>query len=288
MARPKKEGMDYFPHDTDAVNDEKIEALRLLYGNDGYAFYFILLERIYRTKGFELDVSDAETIQILSGKVGVTVERFNQILETSLKRGCFDKQAYKKKKVLTSDGIKKRANVVVEKRVKMRDKYQQNKGDVSDAETTPETRQSKVKKSKEKESSITPQKQVFNEDSIYLKLSKRLSDSIKNNLPEHKDPDFQKWADDMRKIIEIDKRNPIQVKQVIEWVQNDSFWWKNIMSPSKLRKQYLTLLANMKSPQKKSSYNNNPNQQADPRTKDIEFQKHVAAGNDPDTFEWND
>jgi hypothetical protein len=47
MARPKKEGMDYFPHDTDAVNDEKIEALRLLYGNDGYAFYFILLERIY-------------------------------------------------------------------------------------------------------------------------------------------------------------------------------------------------------------------------------------------------
>ena len=27
MARPIKEGMDYFPHDTDATNDEKIEAL---------------------------------------------------------------------------------------------------------------------------------------------------------------------------------------------------------------------------------------------------------------------
>jgi hypothetical protein len=156
MARPKKEGMDYFPHDTDAVNDEKIEALRLLYGNDGYAFYFILLERIYRTNNFELDVSDAETIQILSKKVDVNEEKFRQMLETSLKRGCFDQQAYEERKVLTSNGIKKRASNVVEKRVKMREKYQQEKDIVSDAETTQETKvetpQSKEKKSKVKKS----------------------------------------------------------------------------------------------------------------------------------------
>jgi DnaD/phage-associated family protein len=157
MARPKKEGMDYFPHDTDAVNDEKIESLRLLYGNDGYAFYFILLERIYRTKGFELDVSDAETIQILAKKVSVSEEKFLKMLETSLKRECFNREAYEERKVITSDGIKKRASVVVEKRVKMRDKYKQTKDDeVSDAETpqgtTGETPQSKVKESKEKKS----------------------------------------------------------------------------------------------------------------------------------------
>ena len=79
MARPIKDGMDYFPHDTDASNDEKVEALRSLYGNDGYAFYFILLERIYRTNEAELDVSDAETIQILARKVSVTTEKFEQI-----------------------------------------------------------------------------------------------------------------------------------------------------------------------------------------------------------------
>lgn len=141
MARPKKEGMDYFPHDTDAVNDEKIESLRFLYGNDGYAFYFILLERIYRAKEFELDISDAETIQILSRKVGVNEEKFLQMLETSLKRNCFDRAAYEERKVLTSEGIKKRASVVVEKRVKMRDKYQQDKEIVSDAETPQETKE---------------------------------------------------------------------------------------------------------------------------------------------------
>ena len=154
MARPQKEGMDYFPHDSDAVNDEKIEALRVLYGNDGYAFYFILLERIYRTAEFELDISDAETIQILSRKIAITEEQFNRILETALKRKCFDREAYEQRGVLTSDGIKKRASVVIEKRESMRSKYQK----VSDAETTQETKaetpQSKVKESKVKERKV--------------------------------------------------------------------------------------------------------------------------------------
>lgn len=155
MARPRKEGMDYFPHDTDAANDEKIEALRALYGNDGYAFYFIMLERIYRTPSFELKVSDAETRQILSRKIAITEEKFNQILLTALRWNCFDNEAYEKRGVLTSDGIKKRAQIVVEKRVKMRKRYE-NKEEISAAETTSETRvetpQSKVKQSKVKQS----------------------------------------------------------------------------------------------------------------------------------------
>src|SRR5690606_22395306 len=101
MARPRKQGLDYFPHDVDASSDEKIEALRALYGNDGYAFYFILLERIYRTPEFEVNISDAETRQILARKVAVTEEKFNQILQTALKWGCFDREEYETRGVLT-------------------------------------------------------------------------------------------------------------------------------------------------------------------------------------------
>lgn len=155
MARPRKSGLDYFPHDTDAVNDEKIEALRALYGNDGYAFYFILLERIYRTNTFEIDISDLETRQILAGKTGISLEKFELILQTALNHGCFDKKVYSKKGVLTSSGIKKRAAVVVDKRRKMRDIYEQKKQGISDAEieeeNLPEMLQSKVKKSKSKD-----------------------------------------------------------------------------------------------------------------------------------------
>jgi hypothetical protein len=149
MARPRKEGMEYFPHDSYAVNDKKIEALRMLYGNDGYAFYFILLETIYQEPNFELDISDAETIQILIRKTSVTEQKFNSMLETSLKRDCFDRESYENRQVLTSNGIKKRATVVTEKRVKMQESYA-SKGNkvsdpISDAETTTETPQSKRK-----------------------------------------------------------------------------------------------------------------------------------------------
>ena len=158
MARPRKQGLDYFPHDVDASNDEKIEALRALYGNDGYAFYFIMLERIYRTPNFELDVSEEFLRQILAKKVAVTPQKFEEMLETALKLGCFDQEAYEKRGVLTSPGIKKRAEIVVKKREKMRQRYEKaqvDRGDyvsggvsdrVSAAETREETPESKVKK----------------------------------------------------------------------------------------------------------------------------------------------
>lgn len=159
MARPKKEGMDYFPHDVDAVNDEKIEALRALYGNDGYAFYFIMLERIYRSNNFQILVSDAETkeetFQILSRKMMLSIEKFNQIFETSLKWNCFDKKLYREKGIITSLGIKKRSKVVVDKREKMKEYYEKKQvvsASETTEETTEETTQSKVKKSKEENS----------------------------------------------------------------------------------------------------------------------------------------
>jgi hypothetical protein len=150
MARPQKCGMDYFPHDTDALTDEKIEALRMLYGNDGYAFYFIMLERIYRTEHFELDVSDAETIQILCKKLNVTEELFNKMLSTALKRGCFDADCYEKTKKLTSTGIKRRANVVIEKRIKSKNDYAERVSATETQQETPTETPQKVHKGEER------------------------------------------------------------------------------------------------------------------------------------------
>jgi hypothetical protein len=174
MARPLAQGLSYFPHDCDASNDEKIEALELLYGADGYAFYFKLLERIYRTNNAELDISDAETRQIIIRKLKVDEQKFNKMLETALRHGCFDAAEYRTRQVLTSVGIKKRAGTVETKRLKMREAYEerlrkkqqeqqddksptaptepQDPASISDAETTPESAQRKEKESKGKES----------------------------------------------------------------------------------------------------------------------------------------
>ena len=125
MPRPRKEGMDYFPHDTDAASDEKVEALRLLFGNDGYAFYFILLERIYRTSGAELDISAPETRQILARKIGVTDKQFEAMLATAVQQKLFSEKIYENRQVLTSSGIQKRARAVRQKRIQARQDYAQ-------------------------------------------------------------------------------------------------------------------------------------------------------------------
>jgi len=119
MARPRKEGLDYFPHDVDASSDEKIEVLMALYGARGYAFYFILLERIYRTGGLELDISSEQTVRVLAKKIAISAREFMQILESALECGLFDRREYEQRRVLTSDGIKRRAMPVLKKREKM-------------------------------------------------------------------------------------------------------------------------------------------------------------------------
>ena len=150
MARPPKEGLDYFSHDTDAVNDEKIEALRALYGNDGYAFYFIMLERIYRTPDSRLKVSDAETRQILARKVDVDIDKFNKMLDTALNVGCFDKRLFHKTGQITSNGVQKRAKVVIDKRLKMKENYEKRKVSATETPQKPGQKVHKVKKSKVK------------------------------------------------------------------------------------------------------------------------------------------
>ncbi len=158
MARPKKQGLDYFPHDTDASNEDKVETLIALYGNDGYAMYFRLLERIYRTATGELDVSAAETRKRLAGTLGLTNQRFNQMLRTALKVRLFDREVYQNRKILTSNGIKARYRVVTDKRENMRQKYERLVTDVSASEmdnrNSAETPQRKVKESKGKNSKV--------------------------------------------------------------------------------------------------------------------------------------
>jgi hypothetical protein len=124
MGRPRKEGMDYFPHDVDASQDEKIEMMRSMYGNDGYAFYFILLERIYRSEHAELDISSEVMIKAIAKKIMVTPNRLKKMIDTSVEIDLFCIEKFEKRKILTSDGIKKRFLQINS----MRDKWRENKG----------------------------------------------------------------------------------------------------------------------------------------------------------------
>ena len=72
----------------------------------------------------------------------------------------------------------------------------------------------------------------------HLKLAELLYKQIQNNLPNYKEPELDKWANEFRLMMERDKRDGEEIQNLIIKTQNDNFWKKNILSPSKLRKQY--------------------------------------------------
>lgn len=69
---------------------------------------------------------------------------------------------------------------------------------------------------------------------------------LKNN-PDAKKPNLEKWANEFRLIRERDKRTDDQIKYLIKWSQQDSFWKTNILSPASLRKQFDRLVTKIKS-----------------------------------------
>jgi hypothetical protein len=88
-------------------------------------------------------------------------------------------------------------------------------------------------------------KKEYSENSIEYRLSLFLLNNIRKRKPDYKIPDLQKWSIQSDYILRIDKRDIEEVKKVISWCQNDEFWQDNILSTSKLRKQYDKLVLKM-------------------------------------------
>ena len=69
---------------------------------------------------------------------------------------------------------------------------------------------------------------------------------IKELMPNSKDPSVDSWANEIRLMRERDNRTSEDIRRIFDWANNDSFWRTNILSPSKLRKQFdqLSIKAN--------------------------------------------
>lgn len=91
-------------------------------------------------------------------------------------------------------------------------------------------------------------KRVYEADDINFKLANYLLIKIRERnssiypTDSKNPPDTQKWANDIRLMHERDARSYDDIKRIIEWCQQDSFWQNNILSASKLRKQFGKLI----------------------------------------------
>lgn len=94
----------------------------------------------------------------------------------------------------------------------------------------------------------TRNKKSYDPDSTYFKMARYLADKILAWKPDTKIPkDLNGWADEFRKLTEIDKRDKALIKAVIDFATSDSFWQANILSAKKLREKFDTLDAKRRS-----------------------------------------
>lgn len=129
--------------------------------------------------------------------------------------------------------------------------YQETEHQMNNKCTTNEQQMNTNKNVKNVKNSNT-RKQVYEDDSIYIMLAKYFVEQIKQNNPNFKEPNYQKWADDIRLMIERDNRTEEQIKYLMKWVQQDDFEMANVLSPSKLRKRFDQLVLKVKAQKQKN------------------------------------
>ena len=93
--------------------------------------------------------------------------------------------------------------------------------------------------------SIKEECENFSHDSDEIKLSKLLFKKMKENNDKAKEPDYQKWAEHIDKLMRLDKYSADEITKMIEFCQSDHFWKSNILSTKKLREKAGTLIIQM-------------------------------------------
>lgn len=104
------------------------------------------------------------------------------------------------------------------------------------------------KERKGKEGANESRKSPNKFDDIDLEHTDYFISLLKTINPNHKQPNVENWAKDFRLLRERDKRPIEEIKPMLQWVVNDSFWRSVILCPAKLRERWDQLkLQRMKS-----------------------------------------
>ena len=116
MARPEKQGLDYFPLDIDIDSDDKVYLIQAKHGIAGFGILIKLFMKIYRN-GYYLRFTEREEI-IFAAQNNIDINVCRNVVNECINESIFDKDIYNKYQILTSRGIQKRYFEVSERRKK--------------------------------------------------------------------------------------------------------------------------------------------------------------------------
>lgn len=170
MARPKKETVDYFPHFV--KGGRTIFILENKFGNDGYAFWFKVLEILGESEGHFYDCSNASNWEFFLAKTRVTEDTAKDIIKVLINLGKIDAELWNEHRVLWIENFVRNLSEVyrtrhtdLPKKPYFKDKKQPEQT-VFPEKTQPEDtfstgKTTKGKESKEKESIVKESKEKY-------------------------------------------------------------------------------------------------------------------------------
>jgi hypothetical protein len=103
MARPKKQIVDYFPHS--CTSGKTLFILEQEFGNDGYAFWFKLLELLGTTPGHCVNYKDVASRRFIVAKTRVSVEKTELILQLLAELDAIDKELWAEGKIWSQNFV---------------------------------------------------------------------------------------------------------------------------------------------------------------------------------------
>ena len=106
MARPFKEGLDYFPLDVDFLENKKVKLIKAEFGARGIVILISLWQAIYSKNGYYYKWDDDDCFLMSEGVgCGCSSELIKEVLNGCIKRSVFNERVFNMFNVLTSEGI---------------------------------------------------------------------------------------------------------------------------------------------------------------------------------------
>ena len=235
--------------------------MRSEFGTEGYGYYWILIEMMAEQEGYKL-----EHTQWVTHAIAMETQSDSKKIELFIQKCIEEYELFKSDgEYFWSESLLRRMKIKDEKRKKRSEagragalaRWGKNKAKKDGEEKQSDGKRianayegnaiyGKGKESKVKESKENKTRSKYKFETHHMKLAELLFKKIRENNPNAKKPNLESWANTFRLMMERDNREGKEIQELILWTQKHHFWYKNILSADKLRKQFDRLILEMK------------------------------------------
>ncbi|MFB8512080.1 Lin1244/Lin1753 domain-containing protein [Enterococcus hirae] len=205
MARPYKQGVDYYSLDVDFLKDIKYRKIRRSCGSQTCEILLCLLGYIYGDMGYFLRWDEDSTF-LVADDVGAKEGLVEEVVSKAIQVGFFNREKYEKYQILTSNGIQKRYKLITRKRkeVSIKKEYLVNDdnnlvngGNNSTSTVVNGVRNTQIEREIEKESKVNEIKDYEEDMGVYEFIQKSWGKPPTGLLQGALGPWIREWGSEM-------------------------------------------------------------------------------------------